>query len=657
MKLLTVASAALNQTPLDWEGNARRIVQAISTARKAGVSVLCLPELAVTGYGCEDAFLSPGVQTTALSFLETLVPETKGLIVGIGVPLFHRSSLYNAVCVVADGRICGFVVKHHLPLDGIYYEPRWFKPWQEGRHETIEISGTSYPIGDLLFDFSGIRVGVEICEDAWVASRPGRHLSAQGVDVILNPSASHFAFDRFDIRKRFVIEGSRAFNTAYLYANLLGNEAGRVIYDGTSLIASDGKLIATGRRFSFEEVVVTACTVDLDVNRLRASQGAASEDDSSQEVYQLVKQSFNWPETEKNLKPAQPPAWESSPQLKEQEFTRSVSLGLLDYLRKSGAQGFAVSLSGGADSSGTVCLVASAVRLALDEVGLDGLKRMLVGIPGVQSAANEQEVLRVLLTCVYQSTRNSSERTQSAARELAEALHSTYYSIDVDPLVQSYTDLVQDAIGQKLTWEKHDISLQNIQARVRGPMIWYIANLKRALLLATSNRSEAAVGYTTMDGDTCGGLSPIAGIDKAFLLEWLRWLEKGGLKELGPLTALAAVNAGEPTAELRPAESNQTDESDLMPYVVLDRIERLAIRDKKTPKEVIRLIREEYTTYPDQQLDAWVRRFFALWCGNQWKRERYAPSFHLDDENLDPKTWCRFPILSGGYRWELSQLK
>ena len=124
MKLLTIAGAALNQTPLDWEGNAGRIVDAFSMARNAGARVLCLPELAVTGYGCEDAFLSPGVQSSALSFLADVVSETNGLIAGIGIPLFHRSSLYNAVCVAADGEICGFVVKHHLPLEGIYYEPR-----------------------------------------------------------------------------------------------------------------------------------------------------------------------------------------------------------------------------------------------------------------------------------------------------------------------------------------------------------------------------------------------------------------------------------------------------------------------------------------------------------------------------------------------------
>jgi NAD+ synthase (glutamine-hydrolysing) len=94
-----------------------------------------------------------------------------------------------------------------------------------------------------------------------------------------------------------------------------------------------------------------------------------------------------------------------------------------------------------------------------------------------------------------------------------------------------------------------------------------------------------------------------------------------------------------------------------MPYDLLDAIERLAIRDKHSPLEVFKLVRAGLPQYTPAQLGPWVERFFTLWCRNQWKRERYAPSFHLDDENLDPKTWCRFPILSGGYQRELAELR
>jgi len=183
-----------------------------------------------------------------------------------------------------------------------------------------------------------------------------------------------------------------------------------------------------------------------------------------------------------------------------------------------------------------------------------------------------------------------------------------------------------------------------------------LANIRSALLLSTSNRSEAAVGYATMDGDTSGGLAPIAGIDKAFIRRWLRWCEKIGPAGIGPLPELAVVNDQAPTAELRPPGAKQTDEDDLMPYELLDAIERAAIRDKLSPCEILLLAETEFSQYSRQQLATWIERFLRLWSRNQWKRERYAPSFHLDDENLDPKTWWRFPILSGGFERELAEL-
>ena len=151
-----------------------------------------------------------------------------------------------------------------------------------------------------------------------------------------------------------------------------------------------------------------------------------------------------------------------------------------------------------------------------------------------------------------------------------------------------------------------------------------------------------------MDGDTSGGLSPLGGIDKAFLRSWLVWLEKVGPVGCGAIAPLRLVNAQEPTAELRPLARGQTDEGDLMPYVVLDAVERLAI--------YLELVPTFGRMYGAACLKDWVGRFFRLWSANQWKRERYAPAFHLDDESLDPKTWCRFPILSGGFERELQQL-
>ena len=658
MTHLTLAAAVLNQTPLDWDGNQRRITAAIRAARDAGVGLLCLPELGITGYGCEDAFHGPDVVVQAERVLLELLPETRGLVTCIGLPRLHHRALFNTAAVVADGRVLGFVAKQHLAGDGIHYEPRWFKPWQEGVVATTRIGGTDLPLGDLLFDVGGVRFGFEICEDAWVAGRPGARLAAYGADVILNPSASHFAFGKRDIRHRFVTEGSRAFGCAYVYANLLGNEAGRAIYDGGALIAAGGAVVAQGERLGFSEWSLTTATVDLETARL-AQARTASFRPALTEHPGLVRAPHDWPLT--RLSPLPTPAaanaWEASATLKEEEFTRAEALALFDYLRKSWSQGFVVSLSGGCDSTAVVCLVALMVRRALDDLGLDGLRARLAHIPTLAGATDVAAITARLLTTVYQGTANSSQVTRAAAQQIAGAIGATHREIDVDVFVRTYTDAVGKALGRNPTWEKDDLALQNIQARVRAPGVWMIANLENKLLLATSNRSEAAVGYATMDGDTCGGLSPIAGIDKAFLRRWLAWLETAGPVGLGPIPALTCVTAQRSTPELRPQAAAQQSEGDLMPFPVLDRIERLAIRDKLPPKDILPRLAADFPDHPTAQLAGWIERFTTLWCRNQWKRERFAPAFHLDDENLDPKTWCRFPILSGGFRRELGEMR
>lgn len=657
MKLIRVGAAVLNQTPLDWDGNVRGMETAIARARDEGVSLLCLPELCITGYGCEDAFYSPGVQQMAISVLHELLPKTQGLAVAFGLPLRYRKALFNAVALVVDGAIAGFVGKRYLAGDGLYYEPRWFKAWPEGQRVDVEIEGESYPFGDLIFVVDGVSVGFEICEDAWVASRPGSSLAARGVDIILNPSASHFAFGKHAVRKRFVQEGSRAFGVSYVYANLLGVSSGRMIFDGGALIASGGTLLTEGPRFSFADVHLTTAVVDVDADRkMQVSVGSFQPRLGSHPGGEISVAGFVFPEPALSVERLSPAPWEGGPREKEEEFTRALALALFDYLRKSSSRGFVVSLSGGADSAAVAVLVSLMVRFGVAELGPEGLCAKLAYLD-LEGCDDEAALIRRLLLCAYQATRNSGPVTRDAAATLAAALGAEYLELDVDPQVVQYREMVEAAIGRPLSWETDDIALQNIQARVRAPGIWMLANLRGALLLATSNRSEAAVGYATMDGDTAGGLSPIAGIDKAFLRRWLSWMEQDGPLGIGPLPELAKVNRQQPTAELRPPGEGQTDEGDLMPYELLDAIERLAIRDKKVPVEVYRSMRARHPEVERRQLARWIERFFSLWCRNQWKRERYAPSFHVDDENLDPKTWCRFPILSGGFERELRDLR
>jgi len=654
MQLLRLAAAAVNQTPLDWEANRRHIATAIEAARQAEASLLCLPELCISGYGCEDAFFSPGVLKTSLDLLEEILPDTRGIAVALGLPLKVDHHTYNAAAWVCDGRLMGFILKQKLAGDGIHYEPRWFHPWPTGKVQEVTIAGRQFPAGDLLFDCEGVKVGMEICRDAWVADRPGQNLAARGADIILNPSASHFAFAKQEVRRQLVLTGSRDFHVSYVYSNLLGNEAGRAIYDGGTLIASLGEMVAVGPRFSFQDFILSTADVDVSATRndrdvanpLPAPIGGAT-----------VPCDFSLPQPSSPCEATQPGEWDSSPPPKAEEFSRAVALGLFDYLRKSKAGGLVVSLSGGADSSAVATMVWLMVTLAWKELGDAGFRQKFGHLDKLKSASDAKAIVHQLLTCVYQATRNSSSTTREAARTVAKAVGAEFVEWNVDAMVDGYVETLSNVVGRQLTWEQDDLALQNIQARARGPGAWLLANLNGSLLLATSNRSEAAVGYATMDGDTCGGLAPIAGIDKAYLLEWLQWMENTGPLGVGPLPALTVVNAQQPTAELRPSSASQTDEGDLMPYRVLDAVERAGIRDKLLPLEVFFQVQDLFPDYSALQLGEWVERFFHLWCRNQWKRERYAPSFHLDDENLDPKTWCRFPILSGGFERELTALR
>lgn len=644
--MIRVGAGCLNQTPMDWIGNRKRILACLEKARQAHVSILCLPELAITGYGCEDQFLSHDLAQRAWDSLWKIIPETKDLVVAVGLPVWVKNAVYNAVALISDGSLLGLVAKKNLAGDGLHYEPRWFHPWPEGVIVQEDFNGTPVPIGDPIFKIGGIRIGLEVCEDAWVADRPGRLFASSGVDVILNPSASHFAFGKQEIREQFVVEGSRAFGAAYIYANLLGNEAGRAIYDGGGLIADAGRIVAEGPRFSFQDLTLCVKTIDIERNRLHQARTVSRLIDL--EGLSEIVVPHTWP-TVPNLDGHHPVA----PMSKEEEYTRAMGLAYFDYLRKSWSQGFVVSLSGGADSAAVSSLVKIMLDLALADLREEGLRKKL---PHIALPKDPSAWIKTLLFCAYQGTRNSGQVTRNAARTLAKALGCEFAEWEVDDLVESYESKIETIIQRDLAWSTDDIARQNIQARVRSPGIWMITNIRNALLLSTSNRSEAAVGYATMDGDTSGGLSPIAGIDKHYLRHWLRWMETHGLPDAPAIPALSVINDQLPTAELRPQEQKQTDEADLMPYLLLDTIERAAIRDKKAPAGVLKSLQSAYPDYSRKQLVEWITKFFKLWSRNQWKRERYAVSFHVDDLNLDPKSWCRFPILSASFAEELREL-
>jgi NAD+ synthase (glutamine-hydrolysing) len=658
MELIKVGAAALNQTALDWIGNKNRILEAINEARNQEIQVLCLPELCISGYGCEDAFYARDTFKIALEILEEVAENTQDIAVSIGLPIWVQNRIYNSSCLIANRQILGFVCKQHLPNYGLFYEDRWFHRWSQDQSDEIILNNIKYPVGDLVFDFNGIRIGLEICEDAWVPNRPGIRHFEKGVDIILNPSASPFAFHKFKIREQLVTDASRAYNCAYIYTNLLGNETGRLIFDGDAMIASGGDIIASSTRFSYADYTLTSAIIDIEKNKIEQTKIKGQSLQSKKIINANL--SFNYSDKlNENLPLSE--AFEVGGALKEEEFSRAISLGLFDYLRKSKSFGFTISLSGGADSCACTALCGLMIKLGDESIGFENFKKKLAYIPGILEAKSEDELSEILIHTIYQGTENSSESTLNSAKKLAESIGAKFHLININGLVENYTELIESQINRKLDWKTDDIALQNIQARVRAPGVWLLANLNNHLLLSTSNRSEAAVGYCTMDGDTAGSISPIAGIDKDWLRKWLVWLEKTGCEVKGhqiKIEGLKYVNQLQPTAELRPKGNLQTDEKDLMPYKVLNYIENLAIKDKKSPLDCFLMLEKHYDgEFTRDELFAFTNRFFKLWSRNQWKRERYAPGFHVDSYNLDSRSWCRFPILSGGFELELQKLK
>lgn len=326
---VVISAASLNQLPLDWEGNRQRILQAIYQSSSYGATLVCLPELCISGYGCEDQFLAPFTADKSWESLEKIASSVREIVAIVGLALPCEGELYNVSAIVSGGKIQALIPKQFLADDGVHYEPRWFKAWPKGRR----VSYKGIPLGDYRVHFAGITLGIEICQDAWEGEkRPAHDLARRGVSVVCNPTASHFAFGKAEIRKALVLEGAKIINGAYVFANLLGNEAGRIIFDGDAYIAHEGAIKQQSPRFSYQDFSLITSELDLTIR-----------DDQGEDVISF---DFKLPALQPIL--AVPvPEWEDSAFKKEEEFARAVALGLFDYLRKSRSQGWVLSLSGG----------------------------------------------------------------------------------------------------------------------------------------------------------------------------------------------------------------------------------------------------------------------------------------------------------------------
>lgn len=645
----------------------------IAAARARGVRLLGLPEMCIPGYSLGDRLLMTGTVERSWASLEALLPETAGMIVTFGLPVRHGGVLYNAVAVVADGQIAGLVCKENLATGDLEYESRWFSGWSRGELEMFSApDGREIPIGAMLFEAKGLgRFAVEICEDGWKGLRPGSVYALAGAHIVVNPSASWFVLGKQAVRRRMVEQISREDHSVYVYTSLLGCDATRMVFDGACFIAAAGEVRREGRRFLFrEEYEMIDEIVDLDaLEHRRVEEGSFR-----QQAEALKAGSFGpVPPTLRlegdyaiDTPPAAPiPYWtrnldEPSPDpsltwiseagllrrplarrdIPHLELELTLALGLREYLAKAHIPGVALALSGGRDSTMVAILLHRMWRYDHPDLGEKELS----------------DYVHAHFLTAYMGTDHSSQATRAAAAAVAGELGATHFEGEIQGAVAEHLRILEAMSGEALSWSepRHDIPLQNLQARLRGSLIWLMANTRGFLLVSTSNKSESAVGYATMDGDTAGGLSPIANVPKSLVGLWLQWAA-----EMHGYSSIASVLTTPATAELRPPERAQTDEDDLMPYFILDQIMEQVVQCGRDPVDVFKVLWPSLSAHYGGDpclFGAHIRKFMGLLVRAQWKRERFAISFRVTAFDLDPATGFRFPPVQAPFTEELADL-
>ncbi|MFM2485034.1 NAD(+) synthase [Celerinatantimonas yamalensis] len=687
---LTIATASLRQLPFDFKGNIARIIRAIEQGYECGSNVLLMPELALTGYGCEDNFTFQEFHEAAMAALQdvlkaaqTLGQDQQPMLISLGLPLLYPGGqVYNASAIFSADGLHGFSCKQFLARNGLHYEPRWFEAWPRG--QVVQHPHYQVPMGDLVIDSHGVRIGFETCEDSWISNRPGRDLYQRNVDLILNPSASHFASGKFDVREQFILEGSRAFGVVYAYANLNGTENGTSIFDAGCMIASEGRMVSYGERLNCQEVLLNHALVNLSANRVTRILSSESINifKAQSDItlpYLLTTSTPPWQVTEQSL-PANDEMNEFWDDLSHDdrihsEICYALANGLWDWMQRTHTHGFVVSMSGGADSGLAATLVYLSHYLALHQLGANDYRQALptIWLDDIPQYSDElgdythwlhQYVMPKVLLCLYQGTDNSSAITFNAAQAVSENIGANFQHWNVQTIVDDYIELVNQIYPERpLNWKDDDIALQNIQARSRSPGVWMLANRENKLLIATSNLSESALGYATMDGDTSGVLSVVSGLSKTRIRKINHWLEKQGLPVEGfhgfhrlTIPAMGQINVQQPTAELRPVE--QTDEEDLMPYIICDSIMDSYLIRQMWPKSILidLLMQGHGQVYSLEQLGQFIERWFRLFCRNPWKRYGTRAGFHVEQISLDPKTFHRFPLLNASFAEPLEQM-
>jgi NAD+ synthase (glutamine-hydrolysing) len=507
---LRLALSQMNAVVGDIPGNEQRIRDDLRRARAAGAQIVLFPELAVTGYPPEDLLLKEHFLADARAAVDRIAADATGIVAIVGFPE-RALDVYNAAAVLADGALQATYRKVHLPNYGVFDEVRYFQ------------SGP----GAAVMEVDGITVGLTVCEDIWQPGLPMSQEALAGATVVLNISASPYIAGKGVIRERMIAQRARDHLCAVAFCALVGGQD-ELIFDGQSFVVDhDGDVVARSPQFK-EDLLIAEVDPQAALSaRLRDTRRRPAARNLREEIRHLG--SFTVRDGEHDTPGA--PKGEVTPLLDRcGEIYEALVLGTRDYVEKNGFRHVVIGLSGGIDST----LVA---LIAVDALGPD-------------------RVTTVTMPSPY-----SSSGTRGDAHNLAKNLGVEILELAIAPMMEAF----DEALREPFAGREPGIAEENLQARIRGNLLMALSNKFGWLVLTTGNKSELAVGYSTLYGDSAGGFAVIKDVPKTLVYELteLRDARAGG--GLVP----PEITTRPPSAELRP---DQRDEDSLPPYSVLDRI-------------------------------------------------------------------------------------
>ena len=558
MHSIRVGIAQINSTVGDLSGNTKKIMQFIDQAKSLGVNLLTFPELAITGYPPEDLLLKPQFIKQNRESLNKIIEHCSDIAVVVGF-VDSGGDIYNAAAALYNKKLVGVYHKFYLPNYGVFDENRYFQ------------AGRECPV----FIIYGIGIGITICEDMWYEAGPAIVQAYAGARVLINISASPYHAGKGLFRERMLATRASDSVAIVVHNNLVGGQD-ELVFDGNSLIINEkGELIARGKQFEEDFVVA-----DLDVESVFRSQlhdpRRRKETPWVREKLEeatKIEVSSEYPAI---ARPPLPPRWVD--RLDElAEIYQALVLGTRDYVRKNGFEKVVIGLSGGIDSS----LVAA---IATDALGAENV----IG--------------------VSMPSRYSSPGSKSDAETLARNLGIEFKVIPIEKAFSSYLETLAEPFKDT----QPDVTEENIQARVRGNILFALSNKFGWLVLACSNKSETATGYTTLYGDMAGGFIPLKDVPKTMVLDLARYKNRQAGKEVIP----SAVLTKAPSAELRP---DQKDTDTLPPYDILDPILKAYVEDDLPINQIIAM-------GFDRDI---VTRIARLVDRNEYKRRQAAPGIKI----------------------------